>query len=91
LYSSFPLTLLYSSSSPLCSFSSPFCKLPSLFPPPPVALSQASLSTDVQQRAYELVELSKNAATFAAAFPLDASSAAVAVDEEMTFLDAYVR
>ena len=39
------------------------------------ARTQASLSTDVQQRAYELVELSKNGATFAAAFPVDASAA----------------
>ncbi len=63
----------------------------SLISPPVYPRPQASLSTDVQQRAYELVELSKNASTFAAAFPVDASSATVAVDEEMTFLDAYVR
>jgi hypothetical protein len=46
---------------------------------------QASLSTDVQQRAYELVELSKNAGTFAAAFPVDASSATGATPQNLIF------
>jgi hypothetical protein len=47
------------------------------------------VSTDVQQRAYEVVELIKNQNTLKAAFPVDAS-VNVDVDGDLSFLDDYV-